>query len=352
MTALGGGHVTELPAVWGAAVLVLLVTVAGTAGYVRLARAWQLVDRPNSRSSHQLPTPTGGGVAIVAGVAAGAWVLAGHDQASGLLLGSGLRAWAAAAVVLLLLWIDDVVRPLGVAEKSLLLLTATGLWLGLGPHLEQLDVPGLGRVELGAWGGPLTAFWLLAVSNAFNFIDGIDGITCTGTLSAAALIALSLAHLGLPWHEVVLVGVAAAGFLVYNRPPARIFMGDVGSTFLGFTLAGVGVLAARQGLPIALVALYLGYHAFDTSYTLARRAVRGENVTLAHRKHLYQRLCRLGWPPGCVDLLVLAVNLLLGAGGYLVAIVGTPWGWPLVAVGLLVLAAEVIWVEQRDPDFV
>jgi UDP-N-acetylmuramyl pentapeptide phosphotransferase/UDP-N-acetylglucosamine-1-phosphate transferase len=332
--------------------LALLVTTVGTAAYVRLARAWQLVDRPNARSSHRSPTPTGGGVAIVAGVAAGAWALASQSQGEGLLLGPGLRAWSAAAAVLLLLWVDDVVRPLNVGEKSLLLVAATGLWLGLGPHFEQLEVPGLICADLGAWGGPLTAFWLLAVSNAFNFMDGIDGITCTGTLSAAALIAVSLAHLGVAWGEVALIGVAAAGFLAFNRPPARIFMGDVGSTFLGFTLAGISILATRHGLPVGLLVLYLGYHAFDTSYTLARRAARGENVTVAHRKHLYQRLCRLGWSPGRVDLWVLAVNLLLGSGGYLIILMGTPWGWPLVAGGLLLLAAEVIWVERRDPDFV
>lgn len=328
-----------------------LVSVVVTYLVLWVARRWELFDRPNERSSHLVPTPTGGGLAIIAGVWCGAVILALSGSGNGLLLGEGLAAWGASTLVLMALLADDLVRPLRVTEKAVLLAVATVAWLALGPRLQVVSLPGTGPIELGVWGWIITALWLLAVSNAFNFMDGIDGITSVQTLCVAGFLLLSLWRLGTAWGEAGILLAGTCGFLLYNLPPARIFMGDVGSTFLGFTLAAFGVLAVKAGLPLWLLLLFFSQYGFDTGYTLIRRASRGENLLRAHRKHLYQRLSRFGWDAGQIDLWVLAVNLVLGVGGYLWAFERTLWGPVLMAAGGILLGAELVWAERRDPDF-
>lgn len=327
----------------------LLVSAVGTWLMLRGTRRWELLDRPNERSSHGVPTPTGGGLGIIAGAWCGAGLLALLGAGPGLLLGKGLAAWGASTLVLVMLLADDLVRPLRVVEKSILLLAAVAAWLALGPRLEVVSVPGIGPVELGAWGWIVTPLWLLAVSNAYNFMDGIDGITSTQTLCAAGFLLLSLWRLDAAWGEAGILLAGTAGFLLFNLPPARIFMGDVGATFLGFTLGALGILGESVGLPLWLVVLFLGHHGFDTGYTLVRRAWHGENLLRAHRKHLYQRLNRFGWSAGQIDLWVMLVNLVLGTGGYLWAFEDRLWGPVLMIVGSILLLAEVAWVERRDP---
>jgi UDP-N-acetylmuramyl pentapeptide phosphotransferase/UDP-N-acetylglucosamine-1-phosphate transferase len=333
-----------------AAGVAFLVSVVVTYLVFRVTRRWELLDRPNERSSHLVPTPTGGGLGIIAGVWCGAGILALSGSGGGLLLGEGLAAWGAGTLVLMVLLTDDLVRPLRVTEKAVLLAVATIAWLALGPRLQVVSLPGTGPIELGAWSWIVTALWLLAVSNAFNFMDGIDGITSVQTLCVTGFLLLFLWRLGTAWGEAGILLAGTAGFLLFNRPPARIFMGDVGSTFLGFTLAAFGVLAVKAGLPFWLLLLFLGYYGVDTGYTLVRRAWRGENPLRAHRQHLYQRLNRFGCSPGQIDLWVLAVNLVLGAGGFLWVFESRFWGVVLVAAGGLLLLLEVIWVERRDPD--
>ncbi|MFA6108634.1 MAG: hypothetical protein WDA75_07690 [Candidatus Latescibacterota bacterium] len=333
-----------------AAGVAFLVSTLFTWLVLRLTRRWELLDRPNERSAHLVPTPTGGGLGIIAGIWCGAGILAMSGSDGGLLLGEGLAAWGVSTLVLMALLIDDLVRPLRVTEKAILLLAAAAAWLALRPRLQVVSLPGTGPVELGPWSWIVTALWLLAVSNAFNFMDGIDGITSVQTVCVAGFLLLSLWRLGTAWGEAGIILAGTTGFLLFNRPPARIFMGDVGSTFLGFTLAASGVLAVKAGLPFWLLLLFLGSYGVDTGYTLVRRAWCGENPLRAHRKHLYQRLNRFGCSHGQIDLWVLVVNLVLGVGGYLWVFESRVWGAVLVATGGLLLLIEVIWVERKDPD--
>ncbi len=261
---------------------------------VRIVRRRGILDDPNWRSSHDRPVPRGAGLgmilALVPGVPAGAWLLSGGELGTaGALLAAALITAGAG------LW-DDVkgVRP---APKFALQLAAAGLAVVVLGPLKEVVLPGLGRVPLSAASVPLTLFWLTGFSNAFNFMDGIDGIAALHAGVAALFLTGAAALSGSPAPGLFLLPLAGAAlsFLGVNWHPAKAFMGDAGSLPLGFLLAAGAVAGARwSGVPFVTSFLCLGPFLFDTVYTLGRRILRGENILSAHRSHLYQRLAAAG----------------------------------------------------------
>ncbi len=322
------------------------VSCALTWAMWRGARHWGALDHPNQRSAHQRPTPTLGGVGVVGGV----WAALLAGLAAGQVEPEGAWPLLAGSLALLAAIRDDLGSPLGVAQKAALILLACGGWLWCGPHLEWLSLPGGGHLTLGWWGWPLTALWLLCWCNLYNFMDGIDGIAGVQTIGAGAWLAVWTwgSAPSLAWTSLALIG-AGAGFLVFNFPPARIFMGDVGALSLGFWLAGLGVLGEGEGLPLWIAVLPLGYYLYDTLYTLVRRALRGENLLHGHNQHLYQRLTRAGWSHLQVDLGVLGLVLLLGGGGHAFREGQTGWGLLLLAAAVLILVLATLWIEDQVP---
>jgi len=312
----------------------------------RWAGRWGALDRPNERSAHRRPTPTLGGVGVVAGV----WAALLAGLAGGQLPGATAGPLLAGSLALLPAIRDDLGAPLKVGQKLALLLLAAGLWLWCGPRLEGLGLPGGGRLELGAWAWPLTALWLVYWCNVYNFMDGLDGLAGTQVVGAGAWLALWTWETApdLAWVSLALAG-AGAGFLIFNRPPARIFLGDVGALALGFWLAGLGVLGEEAGLPLWLWGLPLGGFLYDTTYTLVRRALRGENLLQAHNLHLYQRLSRAGWSHLRVDLGLLLLLLLLGGAGQAFLWGAGAAGLALLAAAALLLAGVTVWIERRVP---
>jgi Fuc2NAc and GlcNAc transferase len=322
------------------------LSCACTWAVLRRARAWGALDHPNARSAHQRPTPTLGGLGVVAGV----WGALALGLAAGQL--ESRAAWPLLAGSALLLGSvrDDLGHPLSVPGKLALLLLAGGAWLWCGPRLDWLTLPGGSALALGPWGWPLTLLWFLWLCNVYNFMDGIDGISGTQALGAGAWIALWTwdSTPSLAWTGLALAG-AGAGFLVFNLSPARIFLGDVGALCLGFWLAGLGVLGEKAGLPLWIACLPLGGYFYDTSYTLARRLLRGENVLRAHNLHLYQRLARAGWSHLQVDLGVALLALLLGGAGQAFLRGSALAGALLLAAGALALLGATLWIEKRVP---
>jgi len=326
-----------------AAVAALAVSALVTGGVLAAARRWQVLDRPNARSAHRDPTPTLGGIGVLAGLWCGLALLAGT---AGVAL--EWRALAAGTVALSPLIVDDLRRPLRVSQKLILQLLAAAAWLALGPRLEIVSLPWLGSLPLGWWSWPVTGLWLVGVMNVFNFMDGIDGLTATQTIACGLGLALALAAAQSPAAPLgLLIAAAAAGFLVFNRPPARIFMGDVGAHAIGLVMGGLAVAGQGHGLPFWLAAAILGTYLFDTTYTLARRALRRENVLQAHSQHLYQRLTRRGWSHGRIDALVLALDAGLVAGAILVG-EGRPAGYLWLAGAASCLAGGAAWLEHLD----
>lgn len=255
-----------------------------------------VLDHPGARSSHARPTPKGGGVGIVAATLVMLLAVGGRS-----LLPLGLAGLGIAAVS----WLDDLrdfpfLVKLTAQFAAALLATAGGLLIS-APIL-----PFFGVVSLGWLGWPLTVLWLVGATNAVNFMDGLNGLAA-GVVGLAALVVGCLAASeGAKPASLVCLALAAGivGFLPFNYPRARIFMGDVGSQFCGFTLAGLGLAAthAASNVPVLLVPMLLAGLLFDVVFTLVRRALVGDRLTEAHRSHLYQVAHRSGLPAWLITL--------------------------------------------------
>ena len=263
----------------------------------RLLLRWQIFDSPNPRSSHTRPTVRGGGIAIITTLAVvSLWLICRSEFQPLLVI---LLSTLALAVVS---FIDDL-KSVGVAIRLgchflaaavvLMTLGIPGITLGFSPD-TGLPVPAV-------VGGVLGCLWIVGYTNAFNFMDGIDGIAggqalVTG-LGMALLTALSLGEFSLaPVLLSFAIAGAALGFLPYNFPRARMFMGDVGSAPLGFLLGFLVIWLAKSAgfwLLIPLALLHANF-VLDTAITLLRRVARGEQWHMAHREHFYQRLVRAG----------------------------------------------------------
>lgn len=287
----------------GALVLSLVLT-----GWVRrVALSMQVLDVPNARSSHAIPTPRGGGLAIALVSSAGFVAVYAVGALSTDLLIALLGGGGAVALVGA---IDD--RRHVPSYVRLAVHFAAAIWA-----LAWLGPPAFGSGEHAlAWRvlsyvvSALAIVWTL---NLFNFMDGIDGIAASEAVfvawGAAALAVLGLLRSDVAMASFVL-GAACCGFLCWNWPPARIFMGDVGSGFLGFVLAVLALAAARDNAAASAAWLLLGGVFFvDASVTLLRRLIRRERLDQAHRTHAYQWLTRRWNSHRRVTLAVLAVNV-------------------------------------------
>jgi len=225
---------------------------------------------------------------------------------------------------------DDQIR-LPPKVKLLAQLLAAGLVVTAGFRLEETLSPLSGRVwlVLPLFGALFALLWLTFMTNAYNFMDGLDGLAPGYAVIAGAGLALAAIRLGMHAAEPALVAQeafaavlaasaagAALGFWRYNKPPARIFLGDAGSTLLGFTLALAALTAtARATTPWApLVPLLLfGWPILDTILAVVRRVARREPISKAEHKHLHHQLQQEGFTPGAAAAFILAVGLILAA---------------------------------------
>ncbi|WP_438307217.1 MraY family glycosyltransferase [Pseudomonas guariconensis] len=323
-----------------ACVPVFIASYAGTSGLRRYALARQLLDVPNARSSHSQPTPRGGGVAIVL-----AYLLA----LVGLLVAGTLDsswAWAmlgAGCLVAALGFLDDHGhiparwRLLGHFMAAVWLMS----WVGGLPDLEILgQVLNLGWV--GYFFGGLYLVWML---NLYNFMDGIDGIASAEAITTClggALAALIGGHTALI-APALLLAAATSGFLLWNFPPARIFMGDAGSGFLGLMLAALSIQASQAAPELFWSWLILlGVFVVDATYTLMRRLLRGEKLYEAHRSHAYQFASRQHGRHLPVTVVIVIINVLwllplslMVASGWLDGLTGILTGYfPLLLLAI------------------
>ncbi|WP_032882286.1 MraY family glycosyltransferase [Pseudomonas sp. PAMC 25886] len=274
----------------------------------RYALARSLIDVPNARSSHTVPTPRGGGVAIVLSFLIALPVLFIGDEITRSITWALLGAGAAVAV---LGFLDDHGH---IAARWRLLghfsAAAWALfWLG---GLPAITLPWV-VLDLSWVGHILAAFYLVWMLNLYNFMDGIDGLASVEALCAclgACLIYWLVGYQALIWAPLLL-SMAVLGFLYWNFPPARIFMGDAGSGFLGIVLGVLSLQAAWQSADLLWVWLILlGVFIVDATFTLVRRLMRGDKVYEAHRSHGYQFASRKVGGHLPVTLAVLAINVI------------------------------------------
>ncbi len=301
-----------------------------------VAMRHHIVDRPTDRGLHSSEMPRGGGIAIVVVTVAGLLLL---DASAG----RHLIPWYAAGLALAVVGLFDDVRGLPTALRMAVHVVAALIALLAYGVFDGVSIPFAGYVPLGSAAGVLTVIWIVGLTNAFNFMDGADGIAGTQAMVGGGAWALigyqrgdaSLLDIG------ILVAAASAGFLLHNWSPARIFMGDVGSTFLGYTLAVIGLLHTAERRDALIPALIVWPFLFDSVFTFLRRLRKRENVFTAHRSHLYQRLILAGWSHGQVALLYAALALVgsMGAAG-----IDRGSLAPAAAIAAVTLLAAALWL--------
>lgn len=296
----------------------LLISFLMTGSILRYSLRRSLLDMPTDRGSHEVPKPRLGGVAIVLAFFLTILTarLAGFDPLPGIDSKAGILGGAAMIAVVGL--VDDL-RGLDARLKLVAQIVAAGTVISSGIVLDQVMIPLVGTVSLGPAAIPVTVIWITAIVNFYNFIDGLDGLAAgVGMIAAVFLVLLGFAA-GDPAFGItyaVLAGVLF-GFLRYNFPPARIFMGDTGSTFIGFMFAVLSVAGARHGVPVFVTVLLMGGVLVDAALTLARRTIQGKKIFIAHRTHYYQRLTDLGLSHKQVTLLEYFIAALLGGSAFL-----------------------------------
>ena len=307
----------------GFAVAVVL-SLALTYGVRQRARSAQLFDFIDERKVHDREIPRIGGVAIFLTVVLTLAVVValfgskvielGGDRLVVLLAGGS-------AIHLIGLW-DDV-RPMRARWKFLAQILVTAAVYVAGVRIQFLSLPLVGAVELGPVLGLLfTVFWFVGITNAFNLIDGLDGLASGAALFALTtmfVVASIYGQTGAALVTLVLAG-ATLGFLVYNFHPASIFLGDSGSLFLGFMLAGIGVLSSQKSptaIAVAIPLVSLGLPVLDTTLAIIRRFLRGQPIFSADRGHIHHRLLGLGHSPRKVALLLYGACSVLALGGML-----------------------------------
>lgn len=306
-----------IPAYLVVVVVAGLVTFGVTPVVRRVAVRIGAVVRPDERRVHERPTPTLGGVAMFAGLLAGvgtAWgmgsfdeVFAGNTEPLGLVV--------AAAIILLVGVIDDIVEVSAPAKVAGTVLAASVLVLS-GVSMLNFRIPFAGIVVLSPdWSYLISVLWVLGMVQAVNLIDGLDGLAA-GIVAIAAgtffVYSLRLTDEGLlaastlaPLVSIVVVGMCA-GFLPWNRHPARIFMGDGGALMLGLLMAAATMMVGGRTdqefsgqtffffAPLFIPLLILGVPILDTAWAIVRRAANRQGVATADKDHLHHRLMRLG----------------------------------------------------------
>lgn len=296
----------EVP--WRVLAVVLLAAIAISAGLILALRPLLVryaLARPNARSSHTAPTPQGGGIAVVTAALASLWLglalagLAGETQLAGLTL---------AAAILALIGVVDDIRGLGPVPRLLVQAVAVGVVIATLPsdvRIVPLLPPALEWALLLVGG-----VWFV---NLVNFMDGIDWMTVAETVPIAAGAAL-LGLLGAVPLSAVLAALAllgaTIGFAPFNRPVARLFLGDVGSLPIGLMLGWILMILATRGHFAAALLLPL-YYLADATITLARRLSRREAVWQAHRTHFYQRATDGGFAVTEIVVRVFVLNIAL-----------------------------------------
>lgn len=318
------------------------------AGLIRTSNALGLLDRPGHRSSHVVVTPTGGGIGIVvAGTLAGVAAIA---------TGDAQRAWTVLGLALLVaafgLW-DDL-RPVPAAVRLAIQIVAVGGLLMAWSAASGVPLP-LAR-EL----GDAASFALVLLAgvwwiNLFNFMDGIDGLAGSQALFMLAAGALLASGGGIPADPAAIwmlcLASAAVGFLLHNWSPARIFMGDVGSTYLAYMIFALALWTVVDGrLTVAAWAVLGASFVSDATATLVVRLARGERPHEAHRSHAYQRLARRWGAHRGVVMLAMGVNVLWLAPLALACVAWPERAWAIALLAYAPVVAGVLWLGAGTPD--
>ncbi|ALX49925.1 glycosyltransferase family 4 protein [Lentibacillus amyloliquefaciens] len=289
--------------------IALISTFLLTFPVKKLAIKLKTVDLPNYRKIHKKVTPRLGGLAIFAGVFLGGLYLQPHHQhLPEIILG--------AIVILITGAVDDrySIRP--VIKLSGQLIAASFL-ISSGLIIDRITLPIIGMVDLGFMSVLITVLWIVGITNAINLIDGLDGLATgvtTIALSSMFVMALIDVQILAAYLCIVLIG-ANLGFLYHNFYPAKIYMGDAGSNFLGYMIAVVSIVGLFKNIALfsfIIPVIVLAVPIFDTLFAIVRRAYNNEPIMMPDNKHIHYQLIRSGFSHRKTVLIIYAFSVLFG----------------------------------------
>jgi UDP-GlcNAc:undecaprenyl-phosphate GlcNAc-1-phosphate transferase len=324
-----------------------LISVILTPWMIRLAHNGVGLDAPDEGRKRQAsPVPRIGGIplmfAVVLGVIVILWMQPPRSfEWFPILVGTSLMFGLG-------LW-DDI-SPLGAKKKLVGQIAVASVVTSLGLSIEKFSLPGYGPVELGGWSGLVTVLWLITIPNIVNLIDGFDGLA--GGLGLFMSLTLGLVgfyseHLGLAWFAFTMAG-SLMGFLIFNFPPAKIYLGDGGAYLIGFTIAVLSVSSSHKGSVAAtllVTVVGLGLPILDTSFALARRALRGFPLFHADGEHVHHRLEQMGISKRRILLGLYGICVVLSLTG--LTIFWHQGGTLPIAIGLGVFFLMVLGVVRH-----
>ena len=320
-------------------ILLTILSYIGVSFIRRLVLRHQIMDHPKERSSHSLPMPRGGGLAIVVLVLGTSLWFANATN-----LNRSLTYIVLGAILAWVGWRDDIYSLSPKFRFLVQGLIAIISILVMG-YFRVVRIPMIGDVDLGIVGIVITFLWIIGMINAYNFMDGIDGMAGGVALSAGLCWMVLSSNVHNPFVFWVALSIAASslGYLGHNWPPAKIFMGDVASTFLGYSFAVLPLLSADQsGDALTIGTLLMWTAIIDPGATFIWRLLKHENIFSRHRSHLFQRLVIGGYKQGTISLLYILLTLLAGILSYewshgdqiapLLIFLGLPLIWILLSI--------------------
>lgn len=329
-------------------IVFFLLTLLFT-GYMRhYALKKNIIDNPNERSSHSVPTPRGGGVAVVCSYLLAMAVLIYSQQ---LTLHIGLILIVAGFVIALLGFLDDHGHINSMLRLAIHFLVAIAAVISLG-GFAQVTV--FNDIQLGFFANIIAVLFLVWLLNLYNFMDGINGIASVEAITTTVSMAILyfLLNTSLNSDMLWLLAACVFGFLLWNFPKAKIFMGDACSGFLGLTLGILALIALKENLALFCAwIICLGVFVVDATYTLIKRVLSGYKMYDAHRSHSYQILSRKWGSHTPVTLAVVAINLFwLFPIAYITAT--QQWAYPefAVLIAYLPLLFLAIKLKAGNPD--
>ena len=327
---------------WLALAVTFVVVLAVTPLSIRIAKKFHIVDIPNQRKVHQVPTPRIGGVAIYIAFVIGILVLGEYTRQMAALLIAG-------SVVFFTGLVDDIknispkLKLLGQVVASLVLVYA-------GFTVRFITNPFDGSIlSLGIFAVPLTVLWLTGISNAVNLVDGLDGLSA----GVSAIAAISTAIVCISQGELVaaaasgILAAAASGFLPWNFNPAKTFMGDCGALFLGFILGALALMGLAKGATVISVFipfLILGIPVFDTFFAIIRRLFLHKPIFEADKMHLHQTLLSMGLTQRQTVLTIYVISLVMGLCAVLMAILASAQAVMVLILTTVVTFAAAEWL--------
>jgi len=329
---------------WLGIIVALAVSLLTTPLAIRFAKKIGAVDLPNARKVHKEAIPRMGGIAIYLGFIFGAAALGFIDAKVVYLL-------VAASVIMGMGVIDDI-KGLDPKTKLIIEVVAALILIKGGFYVKFITNPFDGGViSLGILSIPVSVLWLVGICNAVNLVDGLDGLSA----GISAIAALTIAIVCYAQGEIVASALAAVlaasafGFLRYNFHPARTFMGDCGSLFLGFMLGALSIMGLSKGattVSIFIPFLIMGIPIFDTFFAIIRRVFMHKPVFEADKGHLHHRLLAMGFSHRQAVLAMYGISLFLGASAVLMAILTTPQAMILLIVvaGVVITGADRIGI--------